>query len=270
MRNRAMTGIFWIFCFMFASLGFLGGYYAVQNYFAAPAALEAFAEEYRAGAHTTGLQGGGLEELADIRAQLNGKIAPPAVRLDIYCVLEDRLEAVISVLDTRRGTWSLYTFPADTRVELGETRYQRLTAQFPALPQMFEIGVLTEYMGNEQAAEVLSAVFSDMLFCSFKTAKTCTRGELASWCVREEENYTITQEVMDFLALSPQDKGIWDRIMQSEDDSFVYYAEAVALLSPQDFTAQTIAGERVSDGYRLNENLARRQLAGSEIKDSGK
>ena len=148
MRERAVTGIFYIFCFLLASLGFLGGYYAVQNYFAVPKEVESFL-----GGQSGKGQGGkdgesGFKKLEEARGELSRKMAPTAVRLDIFCVLEEKLEAVISVLDTRRGTWNLYTFPADTRVELGETRYRRLSAQFPALPQMFEIGILTEYMGN--------------------------------------------------------------------------------------------------------------------------
>ncbi len=68
------------------------------------------------------MQGDGFENLEEVRVKLEAKAAPAAVRLDIFCVLEEKLEAVISVLDTREGTWKLFTFPADTRVELGETR----------------------------------------------------------------------------------------------------------------------------------------------------
>lgn len=267
MRERAITGIFYIFCFLLASLGFLGGYYAVQNYFAVPKEVESFL-----GGQSGKGQGGkdgesGFKKLEEARGELSRKIAPTAVRLDIFCVLEEKLEAVISVLDTRRGTWNLYTFPADTRVELGETRYRRLSAQFPALPQMFEIGILTEYMGREHAAGVLAAVFEDMLFCSFKTAVTCTREELSAWCEKEGEIYTATQEVMDFLALSPGQKDTLGRLQDAQDESSLQYAESIALLGSEDFAARMISGERLGDGYKLNENEARRQLAGSAVKE---
>ncbi|MDE7327484.1 MAG: hypothetical protein K2N63_14630 [Lachnospiraceae bacterium] len=239
----------------------------MQNYFATPSAVETFLNEYGSRGHGTKAGNSGFRNLKEVQAELAQKIAPTAVRLDIFCVLEEKLEAVISVLDTRKGTWSLYTFPADTRVELGETRYRRLSAQFPALPQMFEIGILTEYMGREHAAKVLAAVFEDMLFCSFKTAVTCTQEELSSWCKKEGEIYTATQEIMDFLALSPRKKGVFGRVKDAQDASLVPYAESIALLEPQDFTAQMISGERVGDGYRLDENKARRQLAGSGIKE---
>lgn len=265
MRRRTMSGIFFLFGLLLASLSFLGGYYAVQNYFAESAAVSKFVSEYRSGEHKINVQGDGFENLEEVRARLNVKAAPAAVRLDIFCVLEEKLEAVISVLDTREGTWKLFTFPADTRVELGETRYRRLTAQFPALPQMFEIGILTEYTGREQAGAVLSAVFEDMLFCRFQTATCCTKEELSVWCVKGGEEYTPTREVVEFFAKSPLEKNLWKQISVSEDASLCYYAEALAKLSEKNVTAQLIAGERLSDGYRLNENLARRQLAGSEI-----
>lgn len=265
MRKHAMSGIFFIFCLLLASLSFLGGYYAVQNYFAVPEAVSTFVGEYRKGNHPVNLEEDGFESLEKVRAGLNAKIAPAAVRLDIFCVLEEKLEAVISVLDTREGTWKLYTFPADTRVELGETRYRRLTAQFPALPQMFEIGILTEYTGREQVGAVLSAVFEDMLFCRFQTTICCTKEELSAWCIKEGEKYTPTKEVLEFFAKSPLEKNLWQQINQREEPSLCYYAEALALLSEKNIAAQLIAGERLSDGYRLNENLARRQLAGSEI-----
>ncbi len=265
MRRRTMSGIFFLFGLLLASLSFLGGYYAVQNYFAESAAVSKFVSEYRSGEHKINVQGDGFENLEEVRARLNVKAAPAAVRLDIFCVLEEKLEAVISVLDTREGTWKLFTFPADTRVELGETRYRRLTAQFPALPQMFEIGILTEYTGREQAGAVLSAVFEDMLFCRFQTATCCTKEELSVWCVKGGEEYTPTKEVVEFFTKSPLEKNLWKQISVSEDASLCYYAEALAKLSEKNVTAQLIAGERLSDGYRLNENLARRQLAGSEI-----
>lgn len=265
MRGRAMSGIFFLFSLLLASLSFLGGYYAVQNYFAASVAVSNFVSEYRNGEHSINLGDDGFEELEKVRAGLNAKAAPAAVRLDIFCVLEEKLEVVISVLDTREGAWKLFTFPADTRVELGETRYRRLTAQFPALPQMFEIGVLTKYTEEEQAGTVLSAVFEDMLFCRFQTVTCCTAEELSAWCVKEGEEYTPTKEILEFFSKSPTEKNLWQQIGEDEDASLYYYLEALALLSEENITAQLIAGERLSDGYRLNENLARRQLAGSEI-----
>ncbi len=265
MKEYVMSGVVLIFGLFLASLGFLGGYYVMQNYFAVPKAVEAFVEEYRQGAYRQSSEDGGFVAAREKKEKLNGKAAPASVRLDIYYVLKEKPEAFISVLDSGNGTWSLYTLPPDTRVVLGETRYRRLSARYPALPQMFEIGILPEYMGQEQVAGVLSEVLSDILFCSFKTAVTCTEEELAAWCIKIGEEYVPTQEVMEFFVKRPSERGVWEKFASLEDEGLSYYAETIGLLQPQDIRAQLIAGERVSDGYQLSENAARRQMAGSGL-----
>ncbi len=265
MKRHALTGIFLIFGLLFASVGFFGGYYAMQKFFAVPEEILAFAEAYQNGEYPQGGQGDGFVDIREKKGELYGKAAPAAVRLDIFYVLKDEPEAFISVLDAGAGSLSFYTLPPDTRVVLGETRYRRLAAQFPALPQMFEIGILPEYMGQEQAAGVLSEVLSDMLFCSFKSSVTCTEDELALWCTKNGEEYVPTQEVMLFFAKSPQARQAWEKLGTSGDAGLSYYAETIGMLRVQDIRAQKIAGEQESDGYRLDENAARRQMAGSGL-----
>lgn len=237
----------------------------MQKVFAVPEEILAFAEAYQNGEYPQGGQGDGFADIREKKEKLYGKAAPAAVRLDMFYVLKDEPEAFISVLDAGEGTWSLYTLPSDTRVVLGETRYRRLAAQFPALPQMFEIGILPEYMGREQAAGVLAEVLSDMLFCSFKTSVTCTEEELVPWCTKNGGDYVPTQEVMMFFAGSPQQKQVWEKFAASGEAGLSYYAETVGMLRVQDIRAQKIAGEQESDGYRLDENAARRQMAGSGL-----
>lgn len=262
MREHAVTGIILIFGLLVASLGFLGGYYAVQNFFAVPESVQTFVDEYRQGEFSQEMQGGGFADVLEKKEELSGRMAPAAVRLDIFYILKEKPEAVISVLDTSAGRWKLYTLPTDTHVALGETRYRRLSAQYPALPQMFEIGVLTEYMEQGQAAQVLAEVLSDMLFCSFSTAVTCTEEEFSDWCIKSGEIYVLTQETAEYLAENPISKRVAERLAQREDESALYYAETLARLSPQDFAAALIAGARENDGYRMDEALARQQLAG--------
>jgi hypothetical protein len=72
---------------------------------------------------------------------------------------------------------------------------------------------------------------------------------------------------MDFLALSPGQKDTLGRLQDAQDESSLQYAESIALLGSEDFAARMISGERLGDGYKLNENEARRQLAGSAVKE---
>lgn len=236
----------------------------MQNFFAVPKPVQTFVDAYRQGEFSQDMQDGSFVKALEKKEELSGRTAPAAVRLDIFYILKEKPEAVISVLDTAACSWKLYTLPADTHVALGETRYRRLAAQYPDLPQMFEIGVLTEYMGQEQAAQVLSEVLSDMFFCSFYTAVTCTEDEFSEWCVKNGEIYVLAQETMEYLAEKPIEKQAEERLLQRGDESALPYAETIARLSPQDFAAELIAGERESDGYYMDEKLARRQLAGTE------
>lgn len=265
MKEHTISGVVLIFGLLLASLGFFGGYYAMQNFFAVPSAVEAFVQAYQRGEYRQNQPGESFVDIREKKEKLNGSAAPASVRLDLYYVLKEKPEALISVLDAGDGTWNLYTLPSDTRVVLGETRYHRLSARYPALPQMFEIGILPEYMGQDQAAGVLAEVLSDILFCSFKTAVTCTQEELAAWCVKNGEEYVPAQAIMEFFAQSPQERQVWEKFAASEDAGLYYYAETIGLLRPQDIRAQKIAGERASDGYQLNENTARRQMAGSGL-----
>lgn len=265
MKGYLATGIFWVFGLLLVSLGFLGGYYAVQNFFAVPGEVAAFVREYREGEYLRDGKGDAFVDIREKKKGQNGSAAPAAVRLDIFYVLKEKPEAFVSVLDTGAGTWSLYTIPSDAHVVLGETRYQRLSARFPALPQMFEIGILQEYMGEEQAAGVLAEVLSDMLFCNFKTVVACTEDELAGWCTKSGGEYVPTQEVMDFFGKSPQQRQVWEKFAAAEDTGLCYYAETIGMLRQQDICTGEIAGQREGDGYRLDENTARRQMAGSGL-----
>lgn len=265
LKGYLATGIFWIFGFLLVSLGFLGGYYAMQNFFAVPGEVLAFVKEYQEGKGQQGEKGDAFVDLKEIWQEQNGSAAPAAVRLDIFYVLKEEPEAFVSVLDAGEGTWSLYTFPSDAHVVLGETRYRRLSARFPALPQMFEIGILKEYMGEEQAAGVLAEVLSDMLFCSFKTVVACTEEEIAGWCEKSGGKYVPTQEIMEFFGKNPQQRQVWEKFAASKDVELGYYAETIGMMRQQDIRAQEIAGQRESDGYRLDENTARRQMAGSGL-----
>lgn len=237
----------------------------MQNFFAVPGEVAAFVKEYREGKILQDGKGDAFVDIREKRKGQNGSAAPAAVRLDIFYVLKEEPEAFVSVLDAGEGTWNLYTFPSDAHVVLGETRYRRLLARFPALPQMFEIGILKEYMGEEQAADVLAEVLSDMLFCSFTSVVVCTEEELAGWCVKSGGKYVPTQEVMEFFGTSPQQRRMWEKFAASGDAGLCYYAETVGMLRQQDVHAQEIAGQRQVDGYQLDENTARRQMAGSGL-----
>lgn len=264
MKKHVTTGIFLIFACLTVSLGFFGGYYAMQNFFSVPEAVQTFADEYRQGGYASEPQGTGFADAKQAEALLSAKAAPAAVRLDLFYVLREEPEAVISVLDTVNGCWRLYTLPADTHVALGEARYRRLAAQYPALPQLFEIGVLTEYMETEQAAQALSEALSDILFCTFQTAVTCTEEELSQWCVKNGEIYVLAQETAEYLSQKPVEKRAHAQLALWGGEEALCYAETLAMLEPQDFTASLIAGERENDGYYMDVTLVRRQLGGGD------
>lgn len=277
-RKNAVIVIFLMLGLLLVSGGFFAGYFAIQNYFTIPETIRAFVKEYQ---KTGAAEAAGQNSSTGTVSVWLPQERISLLRLDLSCIYEEELKAVVvTALDCQAQTLTLYTVPLDTKLALTEEQYQEISAVYPALPQLFRLGILDNYLEPEEAARLLQQLFTAMFQCRIMSAAAVTVSD-AGWLDCTEEICTFSAGVQEFFLRSPVNRNVFEYISEaskekessdtpstepSEDEetqgtvldvSWLNYAESLAFLPAEACTAALLPGSRGNDGYQLQTDYIR-------------
>lgn len=281
MKNKhiALLGIL-ILSLILVSGSFFAGFAAIQNLFAVPREIEGYISGVKGGNSLNTMPGqtGTAGGSAGTGTNLLTKGA--LVRLDLYVIMDESRDiqsSVIGKLDAAEGTAKLITVPEDTKISLSDGLYRTLSAEFPAIPQLFKLGVLSDYVEPEKLGAVLADIFLELFSCKFSGVWLLEQGRADGWLDVSQNPVSLTDAAENYLELSPVGKQALYRLKEFEtmlsggesipaENSSIpleRYAETIAVMKAENITAELICGSREAEGYVLDTVRAARQLSGA-------
>lgn len=271
-KNRILSACLLILQLCLVSGGFFAGYLLLQDMFAVPSEVAAYVKEAR-----VKRENAGTTKAAETKEKA-GVALPSEMRHDLYLLLgeDGNLQAVAAgYLNAAKQEAKLVTVPLDSYVDLPEEFYRELAAEFPTIPQVFELGVLTAYVGEDRIGAVVSGILEELRVCSFDWVWTLSAKEVSDWLKQENGIMVLTEQAKEWMLQSPAKKQVLKQLealeqaevgtketLLSQSDGLKPYAEVIAVMSAANIQTERAAGKQENESYRLSLERMAQQLNG--------
>ncbi len=257
-KNRAFFVCLLVLWLVLISGGFAAGYLLVQSSFAVPQEIAAYVTMIRA-----------EREQASknvVKEEKKETIRPTRERCDVYVLLgeDGNLQNVMAgYLDAGNGNAMLVTVPLDAYLDLPEELYRELAAEFPTIPQVFELGVLTSYVGEERIGATIKRIFEGFEIAKFTESWTVRAKSVQGWLTQRDGVIQLSEQTKTWMQLDMAQKKtllcLEDFVTADADvtgrknvNGLSAHAEVIAALQPWDVTTERAAGTQQNEHYRLN------------------
>ncbi len=257
-KNRALFACLLVLQLVLISAGFAAGYLVVQNSFAVPQEIASYVAMVRAE----------REQASENMPKKEKKelVHPTRERCDLYVLLgeDGNLQNVMAgYLDAGNGNAMLITVPLDAYLDLPEELYRELAAEFPTIPQVFELGVLSAYVGEARIGEITKRIFEGLEVAEFTESWTVHAKAVQGWLTQRDGVIRLSEEtkvwmqldmaqkktLMCLESLTLADESVTGREAVNDLSS---HAEVIAALQPWDVTTELAAGTQRNEHYSLN------------------
>lgn len=273
-NNRKLSVCVLILELCLVSGAFFAGYMYMQKSFAVPTEIADYVQQVRTEREKA------AESVILAETTTEPVVVMPSIeRRDLYVLLgaDGNLQTVVAgYLNAEREEAKLVTVPLDAYMNLPDTLYRTLSAEFPTIPQVFELGILPVYVGKERIGAVLGSIFESLYVCKFDQVWTLQAKDIHGWLKQDGGIMVLTEEAKQWLALPQLEKQVLQQLTILEQAEQVMgealatgqsaglrpYAEVIAILNGSDVTTELAAGKQETEHYSLNLERMSQQLSG--------